>query len=218
METLLEDRRASWRDTKKRRKEMKAKLFAWGLVLILSASILSGRGQTTTQPAGDRETYRNETHGYSFTYPADCFYGPMPASCKAKPPEERPAECLCFLDAENPDQVHLEAFTGDDFTLATFSVSTYDNPPHNPPPGTDLVEWVEQNYGIHKEIPGEPNMDLGGTPALRVYDAPSRQAGSFETIFYIKNGKLFEIGLLNVDNENNRELYDQLLSGFEFSD
>ena len=29
-----------------------------------------------------------EKYGYSFKYPPDCFYGPMPGDCKQKPPEE----------------------------------------------------------------------------------------------------------------------------------
>ncbi len=45
--------------------------------------------------------------------PVDCFIGRMPVYCKASPPEERPHECLCFLDGENPDQVRFNAFTGE---------------------------------------------------------------------------------------------------------
>ena len=61
----------------------------------------------------DWPVYENEAFGYSFKYPSECFFGPMPADCKQSPPEERAPECLCFLDAEDPWEVYLQAFVGD---------------------------------------------------------------------------------------------------------
>ncbi|MCK5318894.1 MAG: hypothetical protein KAJ55_13350, partial [Anaerolineales bacterium] len=75
-----------------------------GLVLILGGLFVSGYGGTSDATEGWK-TYSNDEHGYSFAYPSDCYFGPMPADCKQKPPEERRQECLCFLNGENPDEV-----------------------------------------------------------------------------------------------------------------
>jgi hypothetical protein len=45
----------------------------------------------------------------------------MPANCKGNPPEERPPECLCFLDTENPNEVFMQALIageGEGFLMA----------------------------------------------------------------------------------------------------
>jgi hypothetical protein len=43
-------------------------------------------------------------------------------------------------------------------------------------------------------------------------------APSQEEIFFILGDKLFRIYMIDVENENNRELYDQLLSSFSFEE
>ncbi|MBU4590644.1 hypothetical protein L6250_01500, partial [Candidatus Parcubacteria bacterium] len=62
-------------------------------------------GEEVVDETADWKTYRNEKYGYSFKYPLECRYGPMLPYCKEGPPEERPPECLCFLNGENPDGV-----------------------------------------------------------------------------------------------------------------
>jgi len=137
----------------------------------------------------DWKTYTNERYGYSLRYPPDCTFGPMPGHCKQKPPEERPPECLCFLNAEDPDQVGLQAFTGkkDGLTLASFGVYRL---AHDPLPGTDLMEYIIEYFRerIHyEEIPDEPNAMVGGLPAVRFYTPQSPQAFSQEEIYFIKD-------------------------------
>ena len=154
-------------------------------------------------------------------YPTDCFYGRMPSDCKGKPPEERRAECLCFLDDENPDNLFMQAFLGDgeNLSLATFTVSHYDSGVFNPPPGTDLASWINENYSeMFEDIPEEPNMVIGGVPAVRLYSPQSPMAPSYEDIWFFHNDILFQINILDVDIQSNRELYDQLLSTFRLED
>ena len=157
----------------------------------------------------DWKTYTNERYGYSLRYPPDCTFGPMPGHCKQKPPEQRPPECLCFLNAEDPDQVRLEAFTGekDDLKGASFGVS---RSAHEPPPGADLIEYVREKFSSYGEIPDEPNAEVGGIPAVRLYAPASPMAFSWEVIFFMKDGKLLEIKMHDVDEPANREFYDRV--------
>lgn len=168
------------------------------------------------------QIHRNKKHGYFFMYPLDCFYGPMPVHCKEKPPEDRPPECLCFLSGENPDDVGLQAYTGEksELTLASFSVYCDGNPDYfAPPPDTELIAWLKEKFSdLHKDIPDEPNMEIDGLPAVRIYAPQSAQAYSDERIYFIRNDRLFRIQMLNPDAESNRELYDQILSTFGFED
>lgn len=163
----------------------------------------------------DWETYTNERYGYSLRYPPDCTFGPMPEGCKEKPPEERPPECLCFLDTEDPDRVRLEAFTGEKDSLkgASFSVTRL---AFDPPPGADLIEYIREtiHYG---EIPNEPNAMVGGIPAVRFYAPQSPQAFSQEEIYFIKDDKALKIYMIDVDDKNNRELYDRVSSAMDIS-
>jgi hypothetical protein len=181
---------------------------------------LISEGGAQSDPTAVGIIYTNEKYGYSFMYPADCFFGRMPTDCKEKPPEERRAECLCFLDSTNPDRIFMQAFLGDgdQLSLAQFIVSHPDSLVFNPPPGTDLVSWIHKNFSYFEDIPYESNMDLNGIPAVRVLYPRSSQSPGFENIYYLHNGLLFEIGLLSVDNEDNVELYDQMLSTFKLEE
>lgn len=190
------------------------------LTLILCGMFVSGCG-VATESTGNWNMYENEKHGYSFMYPSDCYYGPMPSDCKQKPPEERLPECLCFLNGENPDQVSMEKLiVGEDVvTGAVFNIHHYDTPMYNPPPGTELTSWLKEALsGLSEDIPNEPNMEISGIPAVRIYSPQSPMAPSYEEIYYIKNDMLFRINMLNVEDEDNKALYDQMLSTFRFEE
>jgi len=61
-------------------------------------------------------------------------------------------------------------------------------------------------------------MDIGGVPAVRILSPKSPMAPSYEDIWFFQNDILFRINILDVDNESNRELYDQILSTFSLED
>jgi len=200
---------------------MKGKILTSFVLIVFGIMMISSCSESAAESTADWNIYKNERPGYSFMYPTDCFYGPMPSDCKEKPPEERRAECLCFLDAENSDNVFLQAFlgNGDQLSLAAFTVSHHDSDVFNPPPGTDLASWINVNYSeMFEDIPEEPNMDIGGAPAVRLYSPPSTMAGSYEDIWFFQNDILLRLNLLDVDREINRELYDQILSTFRLDD
>ena len=200
---------------------MDNKITTIAIALVLGVLILSGCENAATQAGEEWKVYRNDMYGYSFEYPSDCTLGPLPGDCKKKPPEERSPECLCYLNAENPGSVSLGKHHGeaDKLTLAGLFVSHHDTPVFNPPPGKELVPWFNENFAErYEEFPAEPNMEIDGIQAMRIYSPQSPMAPSFEDIYFIKNDILFQINLLDVDDNYNRELYDQLLSTFSFEE
>jgi hypothetical protein len=141
----------------------------------------------------------------------------MPADCKQKPPAKRRQECLCFLNGENTDEVFMQVFLGetDQLSLAMVSVSHYDTPVYHPPAGTELTDWVKVQFAeLFAEIPDGLNMEISGVPAVKLISPQSPMAPSFEEIYFIHNDVLLRISMLDVNNEDNKELYERVLATF----
>lgn len=159
-------------------------------------------------------TYTNARYQYTFKYPATCSHGPLPAGCKANPPAERPQECLCFLNGEDADYVLLQSYVGaaEDPILATMSIDYY----QDLPAGTDLITWLKANFP-DSDIPDEPNTQIAGLDAVKIYSPASPQAFSAENIYFVKENHIFKIQLIDVDQAVIRSLYDGILETFEFN-
>ena len=174
----------------------------------------------TPDPTAGWPVYHNAALGYSFQYPPDCFFGPMAPYCKNDPPESRPPECLCFLNTDDPYSVFMQAYLGDPqqgLTLATFCLNHFDTPAYNPPPGTDLVTWVQSEFGFIGDVPPAPNFTLVGVPAVLVYFPGSPQAFASNDIFVIHNDMLLRFNMVDVDVAVHQELYDNVLASFEWT-
>jgi hypothetical protein len=163
------------------------------------------------------KTYENNTFGYSFEYPAYCNIGPLPGECKQNPPEELSADCLCYLNGEDPDNVYLQTFQGDTsqgLTLSSISIRTSEtSPAFNPPAGTDLVSWIQEYFSqIYVVVPEKPNIAIDGIPAVLVKVPPTPSTHSYEDILFINHDRLFVITMLNFYDKGNQDLYSHMLS------
>ncbi|NIS82289.1 MAG: hypothetical protein GTO14_19255 [Anaerolineales bacterium] len=200
---------------------MKAKATWFALLLIASALVITGCNLTGGNPGDDWATFENPVYGYSFKYPVGCFIGPMPSDCKEKPPEERNPECLCFLNSEDPNDVYLQAYLGegDQLSLAGFRISHHATPLYHPPADAELIEWVGNNFmDILEDIPEDPNMKISGVQAVRIYAPGSPMATSYEEIYFIRDGSLMRINLIDVGDVEKRALYEQMLSTFKLEE
>jgi len=107
--------------------------------------------------------------------------------------------------------------TGGELTMASFSIDQLDTPAWHPPAGSELIPWLEANFTFPPDyLPSETNMEVDGVEAVRIYSPSSQQAPSSEEIYFIHDGKLFAIRLLDVDLDVNRQLYDNIIRTFQF--
>ena len=175
----------------------------------------------TPDLTSDWPEYINTDLGYSFKYPVGCFLGPLGVGCKQNPPEERPPECLCFLNAEDTYGVSMQSFVGDpaEGLLVSFYVMYLDTEAFNPPEGEDWVKWLKESRSyLSEDMPDEANLTFGGLPAVRIYTPGGGGGSSADYIFVVKDGKLIEISMINVEVEEQREFYEQILATFKFSE
>ena len=217
-------------------------LFVFLIMLILTActAVESPPTQTEVPPAdtkapptvtplpptpdltADWPEYVNTDLGYAFKYPSGCFLGPLSVGCKQNPPEERSPECLCFLNAEDPYVVGMQSFVGDPaegLIMVSFYVMHHDTEAFNPPEGEDWISWFNTNWSyLSDEMPDEVNLTFGGLPAVRIYTPGGGGGSSADNIFVVKDGKLIQISMINVDVEEQREFYEQILATFQFSE
>jgi hypothetical protein len=173
------------------------------------------------QAASDLKEYRNEEFGYSFQYPGTCTFGPMPGECKQNPPEEMPQECLCFLNAENPNSVFLQTFQddGQNLTLSSITITHTEAAAFNPPPGVELVPWLKDNFSeMYSDIPEKPNGELGGVPSVEMTMPPTLSTYSYQDAFVLREDKLLVVRMLNPTNRGNQALYNQILSSFSWQE
>jgi len=186
------------------------------LIVVLAAACSTANGTGTGSE--NSKTITNEQFGYSFEVPESCHVGPMPDGCKQSPPEERPEECLCFVDGTDPQFVAFQkfTFTGEKTSLASIDILSPDTQAFLPDEGADLVSFIQQtrSYMDLDDLPAEPNMVLDGLPAVSLL-IPGKQGGAAaQKVFFIKDDRLFEITMGSNLDENNAQLYEDFLATF----
>jgi hypothetical protein len=192
------------------------------LVSILSLlALVNTFGTTHSKAALNWKTYENKKFGYSFEYPAHCNIGPLPGECKQNPPEELSEDCLCFLNGEDPNNVYLQTFQGDQsqgLTLSSISIRHSEtSPAFNPPPDADLVTWVEKNFSqMYIGTPEKANIEIDGIPALLISVPPTPSSYSYQDVLFINHDRLFLITMSNFYNKENQALYNHMLSTFSW--
>jgi hypothetical protein len=197
---------------------MKWKPYLFILSLITTVILISSCSATAADPSRVWPTYENQPYGYSFKYPPDCTYGPLPANCKSAPPEEQQHECLCFLNPEDPDRVVMQTIqpAGDQLVMAEFSVAHLSTPAVNLPDETGLTNWLAENFPDKWEHAEARQIELDENPAVSVLSPQSDMAPALQEIYFIHHNGLFQISLLNPNVEINNTLYESILTSFRF--
>ena len=197
---------------------MKCKQYLYFLVLTAVMVLISSCKDASAGPSTVWLTYENQQYGFAFNYPSDCTYGPLPVDCKSAPPEEQGPECLCFLNAENPDRVLMQKFqsNGDELILAEFSVAHLNPTTDNPPDETGLMDWLAEKFPDKWEDAEADNVKIDGTSAVSVSSPASEMAPAVKEIYFIYKDDLFQISMLNPNVEVNSKLYESILASFRF--
>ena len=115
----------------------------------------------------------------------------------------------------------MQSFVGDpaEGLLVSFYVIHPDTEAFNPPEGEDWVKWLKEKWSyLSEDMPDEVNLTFGGLPAVRIYTPGGGGGSSADNIFVVKDGKLIQISMINVELEEQREFYELILATFQFSE
>jgi hypothetical protein len=115
----------------------------------------------------------------------------------------------------------MQSFLGDpaEGLMVSFYVMHLDTEAFNPPEGEDWVKWLKESWSyLSEDMPDETNLTFGGLPAVRIYTPGGGGGSSADNIFVVKDGKLIQISMINVELEEQREFYELILATFQFSE
>jgi len=199
---------------------VKQKYFTTLCLLVTAALFLSGCQTGSVNPEITWPVYENPNYGYAFNYPPDCIYGPLPEECKGDAPEEKSEKCLCFLNPENPDRVLMQTYHRDavnQLILAEFQIVNLTWFADNPPTATGQIpDWLAETFPEHFDEAAFEHSEIDGVPVVSTTAQASEMAPAIKEIYFVYNGHLFQIRLLNPDEEKNSQLYDSILASFHF--
>ena len=160
-----------------------------------------------TDETADWKTYANDKYKYSFKYPSEYNFGP----CTTKP-------CGPFVnEEEGGDYVLLQGDISEK-GWPNIEVAHYDTEFYNPPAGISLIEWLKEKSPYKESIPNDVNFLIDETAAIKVHISASPQAYSSDEIYFIKDSKLFQITMLDMDSQEAQDFYNLFLSTFKFTD
>jgi len=199
---------------------MKQKQITSYLLLTILVILITACTTGLANPKDAWLTYENQNYGYSFNYPPDCTYGLLPTDCKTTSPEEQRPACQCFLNPENPDRVLMQAFQGNDgkqLVMAEFFIGILDIPKNKLPTGMVLTEdWFAENFPEKWKNSEFENINIDGVSAVSLNTPASGMAPAVKEIYFSHDEDIFQIRMLDHDQEVNNDLYDRILMSFHF--
>jgi putative hemolysin len=149
--------------------------------------------QPTVDVIDGWKTYRNDSLGYSFQYPADAVIGE----------DDNPLKSLSIYGGG----------MGDEF----WSIShPADREEFRPPQGVDLEQWLADHY-----LMGEkrmPDTQIAGTLAIHFRHDRSPQSYTDDRYFFAKDGQLYQVLIGHGGETENWELNNQFLQSIHFED
>jgi hypothetical protein len=85
---------------------------------------------------------------------------------------------------------------------------------YHPPEGQDLALWIANHLPHYDAI--DPEVELGGTPAVRVTTEASPQAYGMDEFYVVNDGQLFRIAFIHAQGQQDWDLYSRFLQGLSF--
>lgn len=170
----------------------------------------SGFFKGSSIPGADWKTYKSPLFGWSFKYPPDATV------------KENCEEMTC-VDIKQGGKWITFRMDVIDQTWPWIDIIHDENAFFNPPSGTDLLAWLKKyNVESDENIPKDYNFYFtgkNGHPIAAVaVDTPfSVGAGAQRNIYYVWDGKLFDIRLNESDRPDAMEYYSAWLQGFSVS-
>ena len=165
---------------------------------------------STGTDTSDWSTFTNSKYGYSFKYPSTYTLGP----CATKP-------CDSFVDEQQGgDLVLLQGDISVD-GWPSIQVIHYDTAAYNPPPGSDLNEFVLAQFPFLSDyFPASPNIIIPKTSGNDIVGADmttpsSPQSYGSRYIYYIENDKLFQVSMNDPESTDAAEFYDAWVETYE---
>ena len=155
----------------------------------------------------DWKIYKNKKYGYSFRYDPTFT---LAINCK---------NSNCVSEEQGGDVVMLQGNLSE-VGWPMITISHHPNEYYNPPTDIPASEWIMEKFPWIRDCsPPEENIyfkDKDGKMfgGENIYFPRSPQAYSRREIYYMRNNKLFQIIMLDVDESQARQFYDTWLSTF----
>lgn len=158
----------------------------------------------------DWKVYKNEKYSYSFKY----LKG-------VRLVERDSGDCVELGERKGEEEFPGKETKG----WPNVGILHYDTSYYNPPEDAEFIDWVKK-YFVGTEGVVEEEFEFNGVPAVKIYlrgansdiggDILNWRDWAIEKICYFKDGKIFLIGMLDVDSQGGRAFYDSFLSTFKF--
>ena len=194
------------------------------LGLLLTCLVITAACSAAQVPGPGTEEWKPimvEEFGYGFQVPQTCYEGPLLADCKQVRPAERSEDCLCYVNTADPQFVSFQHITisGEETSMASISILSPDTPAFSPGEDADLVQFLQQEWsrlGL-ENIPEAPNLELDGVPAISIDIPGSPGVAARQEVFFLKDNRLFQITLVDIQDENNTPFYEEFLGSFSMT-